>query len=465
MDGMTQIPGPTVGPTQHDDRANGLDRFFDWLRSLDLRRDTEDKWLAGVCSGIANRLRIDPIVVRAALVLLVLLGGVGFTLYLIAWAFIPNERGEVVAERAIRHGDAMPIILLIVLALSLLGGTGFAHDTPGVVWFWWIAVPAGVVIWLVSRGRGNAAAAAPAGTPPAAGTPSWSPGARPADSPMASTSAAPYGSPASAPYGPTTTAYGTAPTAPYGAPPAYTDGPTTPYAGGAGTGAPVPPAPAAPRPPRPPKPPKRRSAGFVGAVLVSGLALAAYGLTLWLHESNHWSGSSDTVALAAALVVVGLSVLGFGIAGRRAGLTGFIAVVLALVTWTSSVLPDVHLGGGIGDRLWRPTGTEVSSSYRLGIGSAKLDLAQMPDNPAVQRTVDARVGVGELRILIPQNLTVEVRSSVGAGDINRVDDPFGDTSSNGNQTNVSTDETIGVGHPDVVVTAHVGLGQILIGKE
>jgi phage shock protein PspC (stress-responsive transcriptional regulator) len=469
---MTQIPGPAAGPTQHHDRANGMDRFFDWLRSLDLRRDTEDKWLAGVCSGIANRLGIDPIVVRAGLVLLVLLGGVGITLYLIAWALVPNERQEIVAERAVRQGEVMPIILLVVIGLSLLGSTGFAHDTPGAVWFWWIAVPVAVVVWVVTRNRKAtpvAATGSPSPTPPGATQASGYGTSAPAAH-GASTLAA-YGASAPATYGVSTAPYGGTTQAPHDLPPAgYSAGPTTPpYAGGPWSGAPVPPTPVAPRParvPRPPKPPRRRSAGFIGTLLVSGIALAAYGLTLWLHDANHWAGSGETVALGAALAVFGVGILGFGIAGRRAGLTGLIAIVLAIVTWSASVIPDLHFGGGIGDRVWRPTAAQVTPDYRLGIGSAKLDLSSLPANPSVPRQVDARVGVGELRILVPSNLTVEVKSSVGAGDINRVDDPFGDASSSSNSTSAPTDELIGPNKtPDVVVTAHVGLGQILIGKE
>jgi hypothetical protein len=193
------------------------------------------------------------------------------------------------------------------------------------------------------------------------------------------------------------------------------------------------------------------------------VALAVYGLTLWLHDANHWSGSGETVALGAALVVFGAAVLGFGISGRRAGLTGFLAIVLAIVTWSSSVLPDVNVGGGIGDRVWRPSATETNPHYRLGIGSAKLDLADLPDNPGTPTPVDARVGVGELRILVPKNLTVEVHSSVAAGDIGQIGDPLTDNGTD--NRNISTTETFGVGAPDVVVTAHVGLGQILIGKE
>jgi phage shock protein PspC (stress-responsive transcriptional regulator) len=73
MVAMTQNPGQTAGTPQS---TSGLDRFFAWLRALDIRRDTQDKWLAGVCSGLARRLGVDPLVLRAALIVLVLLGGV-----------------------------------------------------------------------------------------------------------------------------------------------------------------------------------------------------------------------------------------------------------------------------------------------------------------------------------------------------------------------------------------------------
>src|SRR5688572_31602012 len=124
---MTQSPGPTVAPTH----STGLDRFFDWIRSIDLRRNGDDKWIAGTCSGIADRLGVDPIVVRAAVVLLTVMGGVGITIYLVLWAFLPNDKEDVIAERALRDGDIGGIILLAFVALSLLGGSGLAGDYPG----------------------------------------------------------------------------------------------------------------------------------------------------------------------------------------------------------------------------------------------------------------------------------------------------------------------------------------------
>ena len=458
MDDMTQTHGPSTGPT-NTEQVSGIDRFFDWLRSIDLRRDGEDKWLAGVCSGIATRLGVDPIVIRAVLVLLVVMGGLGITVYLVAWAFLPNDKEDIVAERALRDGDVLGIILLVVIGLSLIGGTGFAGDVPGMGWIWWVVIPVGLVVWLVTRKRGPETA-----PPPAA----------PGQAPYAGSATAPpatYGvSPASpVAYGTTTPVeYGAAPvTEGFGAAPA-------PYGAATPPGAGLPPAPPAgrrprpPKPPRAPRPPRRRSGGFGATLLVGGLAVAAYGLTTWAHQANHWAGSDQTVALCAALAVVGLGVLALGFAGRRTGLTGFLAVVLVVVTWTASVVPDVTFGGGIGERVWRPSATDTTQSYRLSIGSAELDLTDLPDNPGTARQLEARVGVGELRIRVPADLTVEVRSSVGAGDITRADPgtlDSVDTNGNNDGRNISTVETFGTGTPDVVVDAHVGLGQILIGKE
>ena len=495
---MTQNPGPTAGPTNQTSspgHASGLDRFFGWIRSVDLRRDGDDKWLAGVCSGIANRLGVDPIVIRAVLVLLVVLGGVGITVYLIAWAFLPNNREEVIAEKALRDGDVLGIILLVVIGLSLIGANGLADDSWGGGWIWWVVVPVGLVVWLVTRKRDGrrARGGQPAyGPPPASYTPPSAPyldphAAQPATSGVAT---APYAAhPGSTPTSPA----GQAPSSPFTETTAtptqeYPDMSTTTYAPAPGVTTPVatppgggyglPPVPAAPRP-KPPKVPRRRSGGFVATLLVGGLALAAYGATLSIHDAADWQGSAETVALAAALGVLGLGTLVLGLLGRRAGFTGFLAIVLAFVTWTASVVPDLTFGGGIGERTWRPSSTDTSQRYRLGIGSAELDLANAPDNPGTAREIEARVGIGELRIYIPENLTVEVRSSVGAGDISRMGatdlGPIAPPGVNGDGgpvqldgrdgRNISTVETFGTGTPDVVIDAHVGLGEITIGKE
>ncbi|HEY7717316.1 MAG TPA: PspC domain-containing protein, partial [Pedococcus sp.] len=193
---MTQNPGQTAGsPPQ---QLSGLDRFFGWLRSLDVRRATDDKWLAGVCSGIARRLGVDPLVVRAGLIVLILLGGLGVTLYLVAWALLPTEDGSIVAERGLREGDAGGILLLVLIALSVVGGSGlFDGQGWGLWWQWWLVVPIGLLtVWLVTRGRSSSSTGGAAYEPPpasAAAHPGWAPAALPPGAVAATASTAPAG--------------------------------------------------------------------------------------------------------------------------------------------------------------------------------------------------------------------------------------------------------------------------------
>ncbi|SES47246.1 phage shock protein C (PspC) family protein [Pedococcus cremeus] len=497
---MTQNPGQIAGPPHPGSQPNsssGLDRFFSWLRGIDVRRDTEDKWLAGVCSGIANRLGVDPLVIRAALVVLILLGGIGVTLYLIAWAFIPNDREEIVAERGLRHGDFWGIAILVLIALSLVGGTGvFDGNGWGLWWLWWLVIAVGVVIWLANRSRHDEATrqqvaawgqqAGQWGQQAGAQAAAWGQDVGQKASAWGGGDAAaqpPVGQPASGPmpYAPNVPGTGTGTPVPPGAAGPVAPGSTSARPGGpVGPGAPMgpggpggpgmyapPPVPAA-RPPQPPRP-RHRSAGFLAAVLVSGLALCAYGLTVWAHGTFNWSGDERVLGLASALAVFGIAVLAMGLAGFRAGFTGFIAVVLAITTWFASLVPGLQIGGGVGDREWRPLGTTSSESFSLGAGSANLRLGDYPTNPATPGKVSASIGAGELRIYVPDDLTVEIRSNVNVGEIKEADGwdlQNGQWTSDGNSgRNLSSTEVIGSGPTDLVVTAKVGLGQIIIGKE
>ena len=56
-----------------------------------LYRNTENKMLAGVCSGIADYFDIAPTLVRLGWVLFSLLGGSGLLAYIIAAIIIPER--------------------------------------------------------------------------------------------------------------------------------------------------------------------------------------------------------------------------------------------------------------------------------------------------------------------------------------------------------------------------------------
>jgi phage shock protein PspC (stress-responsive transcriptional regulator) len=55
-----------------------------------LFRDLDNASIAGVCSGIANYLNIDVVIIRAIFLVIFLFGGFGFPLYVILWIVIPK---------------------------------------------------------------------------------------------------------------------------------------------------------------------------------------------------------------------------------------------------------------------------------------------------------------------------------------------------------------------------------------
>ncbi len=62
--------------------------------------------LLGVCGGVAQRYGVDAYVVRIALLLLTLTGGLGVVLYLVAWAISTPARRAVGSERPSNPGSS-----------------------------------------------------------------------------------------------------------------------------------------------------------------------------------------------------------------------------------------------------------------------------------------------------------------------------------------------------------------------
>ena len=56
-----------------------------------LARPRNDRWIAGVCSGLARRFGVSPGMVRLLFVISCLLPGPQFIAYLVLWALLPNE--------------------------------------------------------------------------------------------------------------------------------------------------------------------------------------------------------------------------------------------------------------------------------------------------------------------------------------------------------------------------------------
>lgn len=64
-----------------------------------LRRSREDRWLGGVCGGIAQLSGIAAWFLRLVFALLLLCGGTGLLIYLLMWVFVPLDEPPVISQR------------------------------------------------------------------------------------------------------------------------------------------------------------------------------------------------------------------------------------------------------------------------------------------------------------------------------------------------------------------------------
>ncbi len=140
-----------------------------------LRRPQDDRWVAGVCSGLARELKVDPLVVRVAAIVLTAIGGTGIVLYVLGVLLIPAEgESDSMARRAL-DGEDRPLalglaLIAIVLAAVVSDGWFFGWDNgwdDG--WGFGTLVVGGLIVWWL-MGRQDRAA----GEPEASGEPAAS---------------------------------------------------------------------------------------------------------------------------------------------------------------------------------------------------------------------------------------------------------------------------------------------------
>ncbi len=55
------------------------------------RRSASDRWIGGVCGGLAQATGLDSWAWRLIVALLFFAGGTGLILYLLLWIFVPTE--------------------------------------------------------------------------------------------------------------------------------------------------------------------------------------------------------------------------------------------------------------------------------------------------------------------------------------------------------------------------------------
>ena len=56
-----------------------------------LRRSRSDRWIGGVCGGLAKLTGVESWIWRLVFAALALFGGAGVLLYILLWIFVPND--------------------------------------------------------------------------------------------------------------------------------------------------------------------------------------------------------------------------------------------------------------------------------------------------------------------------------------------------------------------------------------
>jgi len=162
------------------------------------------------------------------------------------------------------------------------------------------------------------------------------------------------------------------------------------------------------------------------------------------------------VALAVGAIGTGVAVVAGVALRRRTGGLVIVGFVLAALAVAVSAV-DVRLEGPIGTQVYSPSATsDLKRDYDTSIGDLKLDLSNAA-LAAGDTEVDANVGIGELRVIVPEDVGLDVDASASAGKVT----VFGRTESGGD---ADLSESIPARGSDrtLRIDAHVGLGDVIV---
>lgn len=132
-----------------------------------LYRSEKDRMIAGVCGGLGEYFKIDPVLIRLAFVLVTLAGGASVIAYIILWIVIPTEssvlkpgedvikenahelkvKAETFAKEAEKIADSGNAERIIGLIMVIMGFIFLFGMFGGWVWnFIWKLWPLAIII-------------------------------------------------------------------------------------------------------------------------------------------------------------------------------------------------------------------------------------------------------------------------------------------------------------------------------
>jgi phage shock protein PspC (stress-responsive transcriptional regulator) len=206
---------------------------------------------------------------------------------------------------------------------------------------------------------------------------------------------------------------------------------------------------------------------------VIGLALVAVALASLLSRATLWPHGDAWILLlvlgAAILWITRHSKAGSADAASLAtedsrrmrrlvkGIAIAFGTLLALVLVAAAIIAatfDVQLGNGIGGRTYVVAGTgDLRQAYKLGIGDMTVDLRNVRFT-SKETHVSARVDVGNLRVIVPENVALRVHGDAQLGQV----EVLGKTA-DGRNAKTAVDQA---GTRVLILDTHVGVGQVRV---
>jgi hypothetical protein len=225
---------------------------------------------------------------------------------------------------------------------------------------------------------------------------------------------------------------------------------------------------------------------FLAPPLIGLGLIAIVGVLLWRAAGGEHGGTAAAkVGLTLLLIVVaalGFVAVAFGaalgggavIAGLVIALGGALVISSFLGGRRWLVLPalviaiplgfvaaaGLDVNGGVGERDYQPTTVaELEDGYQLGIGQIRVDLTHV-DLPPGRTPLELDMGVGSVRLFVPDDVCVASDVRVGAGYARVLDRDNGGLDVDWRQSPVE-----GAGVKRLVIHGDVGIGEIQVVNE
>ena len=164
-------------------------------------------------------------------------------------------------------------------------------------------------------------------------------------------------------------------------------------------------------------------------------------------------------ALAAGLVIgTGVVLIAGAFLGR---IRWFVLPALSLAMAVGLVsAAGIDFDGGVGERHYRPAAaSDIDDRYELGAGDLTVDLrdANLPEGDT---PLKLQVGMGQVTVLVPDDVCVASRAKIGAGQIEVFD-----RDSEGADVDWEDTPRAAAGNSRLVIDADVGLGHVQVGHD